>query len=227
MNIAKDWWKILCLLILLIVFAVGFLIEVPRLHIINEGIRNTFFHVPMWFAMLILFGISVFYSIKYLNSPNELYSIKAGEYAKVGILFGVLGLLTGMMWARYTWGEYWSGDPKQNGSAIGLLIYMAYFVLRGAINEEELMARISAVYNIFAFSSLIPLMYILPRLTDSLHPGSGGNQNFAMIDFDNNLRLVLYPSIIGFILLGIWIGDLRVRIEQNKNMLEELSQSEL
>jgi heme exporter protein C len=208
----QHWWKFLGLTLLLYVVIYGFLIDVPRLHILNETIRNSFFHIPMWFAMLFMFIFSVVYAIRYLrdgNLQNDLYAV---EFANLGLFFGVLGLVTGMIWARFTWGEFWSGDPKQNGTAIGLLIYLAYMVLRSALEDREQRARISSVYNIFAFSMLIPLMYILPRFTDSLHPGSGGNQGFAMIDFDNKLRLGLYPAIIGWTILGFWIASLRIRI---------------
>lgn len=91
----------------------------------------------------------------------------------MGILFGMLGLITGMVWAQFTWGAWWSGDPKQNASAIGLLMYLAYTVLRSSFEDKRRQARISAAYNILAFFCLIPLLFILPRLTDSLHPGNG------------------------------------------------------
>jgi hypothetical protein len=91
-----------------------------------------------------------------------------------GVIYGVLGLVTGAIWANYQWGSPWSGDPKQNGAAIAMLIYLAYFVLRGSLNEDDKKGRISAVYNIFAFFMLFPTLWILPRLTESLHPGGEG-----------------------------------------------------
>jgi len=117
-----------------------------------------------------------------------------------------------MVWAQFTWGAWWSGDPKQNTSAIAILIYLAYLVLRGSFNEEQQRARISAVYNIFAFACLVPLLFILPRLTDSLHPGNGGNPGFGAYDLDNRMRVVFYPAVIGWTLLGFWIASLRTRI---------------
>jgi len=103
----------------------------------QETIRNFFFHVPMWFGMMILLLVSVVYAIKYLKNPtiqNDAYSV---AFANTGIIFGVLGLITGAFWANYQWGSPWSGDPKQNGAAIAILIYLAYFVLRGSMNDEE------------------------------------------------------------------------------------------
>jgi len=215
----KNWWKVLTVLILLYVVVGGLLLEVPRLNILNETIRALYFHVPMWFGMIILLSISLFHSINYLSSSSLKHDIKAVEYVNVGVFFGVLGILTGMFWAQFTWGEWWSGDPKQNASAIGLLIYMAYFVLRGSLEDEEQKARISAVYNIFAFSALIPLLFVLPRLTDSLHPGSGGNPGFNAYDLDSKLRLVFYPAVVGWTLLGVWVASLRIRIKKIENVL--------
>ena len=122
-------------------------------------------------------------------------------------------LITGMIWTKFTWSSAWSGDPKQNGAAITLLIYLAYMVLRNSIEDEQKRARISAVYNIFAFAALIPLLFILPRMTDSLHPGSGGNPGFNAYDLDSKMRMVFYPAIAGWTLLGVWISTLRIRIK--------------
>ena len=130
--------------------------------------------------------------------------------------FGVLGLLTGMIWAKFTWGTFWTNDPKLNGSAIGMLIYLGYFVLRSSLKDESKRGKISSVYNVFAFAMLIPLIFILPRMADSLHPGNGGNPGFNVYDMNSQLRIVFYPAVVGFILLGIWITDLRLKIYELK-----------
>lgn len=217
----KTWWKILAIALLLYVVTGGLLMEVPRLDILNETIRALYFHVPMWFGMIFMLAISLYHSIMYLSKSKESSDIKAVEFVNVGVLFGFLGITTGMVWAQFTWGEWWSGDPKQNAAAIGLLIYLAYFVLRGSLENEEQKARISAVYNIFAFCALIPLLFILPRLTDSLHPGSGGNPGFNAYDLDSKLRMVFYPAVLGWSLLGGWIATLRIRIKNIEKVLDK------
>lgn len=214
-NIKKSWWKWLAIGLVAYTIVGGMLLEVPRLVILNESIRNLYFHVTMWFGMIVLLTASMVYSIRYLSKQDITLDIKAVEFANAGVLFGLLGMTTGMLWATYTWGEPWSGDPKQNSSAIALLIYMAYLVLRNSLNDEQQRARISAVYNIFAFAAMIPLLFILPRLADSsLHPGNGGNPGFNYYDLDNKLRMVFYPAVIGWTLLGVWVASLRVRIKE-------------
>lgn len=217
----KIWWKILCVVIIFYVLIMGFIGPVPRLAIINESIRNTYFHVALWLAMTTLLLLSMIWSIRYLTKGNIKDDDIASELAKSAIFFGILGCLTGSVWANFTWGDPWPNDPKLNGAAVGILIYLAYLLLRSSFEDEQRRARIASVYNIFAFAVFIPIIYILPRLTDSLHPGSGGNSTFGSYDFDNNIRKVFYPAVVGYILLGLWIAELRIRIKQINRVREE------
>ncbi len=217
----KAWFKIVGSILILLTTYGGLMFEVPRKVILNESIRNLYFHVPMWFGMIFLLGISAFFAIKHLQTNNFEYDLKAEAAAKAGLIFGILGMITGMLWAQFTWGEWWSGDPKQNGSAIALLIYFAFFILRGSFTDDQKRAKVSAVYNIFAFATLIPLLFILPRLTDSLHPGNGGNPGFGAYDLDNRMRVIFYPAVIGWIFIGIWISELQFRIARLENNYNE------
>ena len=210
------WWKALAVILVFYTIIAGFVVSVPAQPILNESIRNLYFHVPMWFAMMTILFVSLWHSIKYLGKSDIQSDIVATQAANTGLLLGALGLATGSVWARYTWGAWWVADTKLNGAAITMLIYMAYFILRGSINEEQKRARISAVYNIFAYVMLIVFLMILPRMSDSLHPGNGGNPGFNQYDLDKNMRMVFYPAVIGWILLAVWIMTLRVRLEKIK-----------
>jgi heme exporter protein C len=125
--------------------------------------------------------ISVFTALNTCKPAKRNTILIAVECVNTGLFFFTLGLLTGMLWAKYTWGEFWSGDPKQNSAAIAFLLYCAYLVLRNSIDEEQKRAKISAIYNIFAFPIMIVLIFVLPRMTDSLHPGNGGNPAFGKL----------------------------------------------
>jgi heme exporter protein C len=214
--IRKSWWKVLSVILLLNTFIGGFLIKVPQVGNLYQSIRNFFFHVPMWFGMMILLIVSVIYAIKFLLNPTTVNDIYSREYAKAGVVFGVLGLVTGSIWANYTWGEPWSNDPKQLLAAVALLIYAAYFILRNSIPDMDKRARIGAVYNVFACAMLIPTLWIIPRMVESLHPGGqGGNGNPALAgkDLDVKMRLIFWPAVFGWTLLGVWITTLRIRLE--------------
>jgi heme exporter protein C len=229
MNHLSAWWKWLCLLLLLYIIVAGFLLPVPRLNILNETIRNLYFHVPMWFGQVILFTVSIVYGFRYLvSSKNDFekhaLDIYSFSFITVGMLYGILGLLTGMIWGKYTWGTVWSSDPKLNATAIGLLIYLAYFVLRSAIDNIDQRARLAAVYAIFSYVLFIVLIFIIPRMKEfSIHPGNGGNPGFATYDLDSKMRLVFYPAVIGFSLLGVWMSIILAKIIKLKHHLLSIS----
>ena len=214
----------MAVVLLIYTFTAGFLIKVPHLGNLYESIRNLFFHVPMWFAQMIILTISMIYSIRYLRTHNLRDDIFAVEFAKTGIVFGTLGLLTGAIWANYTWGSPWSNDPKQIAVAIAMLIYLAYFVLRNSMPDIDRRARVSNVYNIFSYFIYLPLIMILPRLVESLHPGGKGvegNPGLNGSDLDPAMRAVFWPAVIGWTLLGLWLTTLKIRIGilRDKNLL--------
>jgi len=217
----KNWWKILSISLLLYAFIGGLLMPVPARPIVNESIRNLYYHVPMWFGMMVIMSVSVVNAVRYLRTSNLLYDIYSAKYGITGMLLGVLGLVTGAIWANYTWGAPWSNDIKQILAAIALLIYMAYFVLRSSIDDLDKKARVSAVYNIFAYTMLFPTLFILPRLYESLHPGGEGNPAINQNDIDPVMRMIFWPAVLGWTLLAVWITTLFIRIEKlyDKNIL--------
>lgn len=187
--------------------------------ILEETIRNIFYHVPLWFSMFIMYSIAAFLGLRFIrkNKPEDL--LKSYSYNKVGFYFGILGLLTGSVWARFTWGTFWTGDIKLNMTAIAMLIYAAYFILWNSFKDDQMRGRISSVYSIFAFIAMIPLIFVIPRLYDSLHPGNGGNPALGGEDLDNTLRTVFYPAVIAFTCLGLWLVNLTYRLNRIKNKL--------
>lgn len=186
----------------------------PYRSILQETIRNTYFHVSLWLAMMILLTGAVIMSIIYLRNGALKTDSRAMALTEVGFLFGILGVTTGMIWAQYSWGKAWSWDIKQLTTAIALLIYAAYFLLRQSVRDPHQKARLSAVFNIFAYIALIPLLYIIPRMSESLHPGSGGNPAMGGEDLDNTMRMIFYPAVIGWALFGLWMSELVSRIKQ-------------
>ena len=191
----------------------------PFQPIIFESIRNLMFHVPMWFTMFLIMLISFVASIKYLMNPKTEYDLRADTAVRVGMVFAVLGLVTGSVWARFTWGAWWVNDPQLNGALVTFLIYAGYLVLRAGIEDDKKQARVAAVFNIFAYVILFILLMILPRFTEGLHPGKGGNPGFNSYDLDSSLRMVFYPAVLGWMLLGYWMYHLRLRMNRIKAAL--------
>jgi heme exporter protein C len=226
----KSWWKILSVVLLIYTIVAGLLIKVPDLPALDETIRNLFFHVCMWFGMMIIFTISLVNSIKYLRTFNLKYDIYARQFTTMGIVLGLLGYATGAVWMSYTWVDpnnpapasfnSIAREPKLIGAALALLVYFAYLVLRDSINDIDKRARISAVYNIFAFAMLFPSIWIIPRILPSLHPG--GEEGNPAADMSPTMRLVFYPAVIGWTLLAVWITTLKIRLSllKEKKMVQ-------
>jgi len=218
----KHLYKLLSVLLILYTLVYGMLGSVPRLDILNETIRNVYYHVPIWFAMIFMMTVSLYFSLKTLLNYNHLNDSKAFDASVIGFFFSIPGIATGSLWARYTWGTWWTfQDPKLNGVAVSILIYLAYFILRASVDDEQKRARLSAVYNIFAFVMMNVFIMVLPRITDSLHPGNGGNPAFGKYDLDNNMRMVFYPAVIGWVLFSYWLFELRNRLTLLKHEINE------
>ncbi|MCX6241899.1 MAG: cytochrome c biogenesis protein CcsA [Bacteroidetes bacterium] len=218
----QYWWKLLSFLLLLYAVTYGFYVSIPETMIL-QTMRNLFYHVGMWFGMFTMLTVSFIYSLRYLKGFREENDRIAIEAVNVGLMFGFLGIFTGMVWANFTWGAPWVKDPKLNGAAVGLVVYLAYIILRSSVEDRHKRAKVSAVYNIFAFVLWIIFVMILPRLAgDSLHPATGNNSSPVLpMQLDPSMRTVFYPAMIGWILLGTWILQVRIRVSKLKQKLEE------
>jgi heme exporter protein C len=231
-RLLRFVYKLLAVLLLSYALVYGLLTTVPRLQQLGQTSRNLFYHLPMWFTMYLVMGVSVYYAIRHLRRFRPQDDLKSREAAKVGVAFGLCGLFTGIVWSRVTWGAlypdsdpyaWWSWDPKQTMSLAALLIYGAYFILRNSLDDPHKRARIAAVYNVFACASLIPLTLIIPRIIGGQHPGAGGGGPlFDSKDMSDDYRWILYPAILGFMLLALWIFELRARTAVLAHHLETL-----
>lgn len=211
----------------------GMLTRLPwQKPILGHSARNLFYHVPMWFGMMAMCGISLVYSILYLSKGDEKWDHAAAQSANVGMVYGILGLITGIIWSRVTWsramadwefGAWWPWDPKQVMALIAVLIYAAYFILRNSFEDPRQRGRVSAVYNLFGAASIIPLFFIIPKILGGLHPGSA-DENSTVIETTIEFTRVFWPSVLGFILLGVWIFRQRWKMATIEDKLLELEE---
>ncbi len=236
--ITHSWWKWLCIALILLALVAGMLAGVPRREILNETIRNLYYHVTQWFAMMLLITIAFVQSIQILlvqrKAAAQLISNEAAKkiiedkelitYSLLCSAFflGIIGLLTGSLWAKFTWGSYWTPDPKLNGVAVGMFLYWAYFILRNSIQQDTRSRAVTtAVYHIFAYIMFMLLIMLMPRVMESLHPGNGDNPAFSKYDMDSQMRVIFYPAVIGFTLLGLWISTLLYRYYKLENDMDK------
>ena len=190
----------------------------PMIQGLGELGRNMLFHVPMSMVAFIAFLFGTIYSILYLVKKDFDFDRRARASSAAGTLFTILATVTGSIWARFSWGTFWNWDPRETSIFILLLIYGAYFMLRSLLEEsEDKKARIAAVYNIISFVSVPFLMFVVPRITQSLHPGGGGTEapiiNLSgQTHTDRTLLNMHWISVLLFFFVFLWIKDLYTRI---------------
>jgi len=117
-----------------------------------------YFHVPSAFMAFSAFAIVFVASILYLKSRDDKYDRAASSAAEVGVIFSILMLLTGPIWARSAWGVWWTWEPRLTTTLILFLIFVGYLMLRNYGSSGEQMKRYSAVLGIIGFLD-VPLVY--------------------------------------------------------------------
>jgi len=177
----------------------------------GDEFRIFYFHVPLALVAFLAFLISLIYSIRYLKYKQASDDLKAASSAELGLVFGILATLTGSIFARIAWGAFWNWDIRQTSILVLLAVYGAYFALRGAVEPEDRRATFSAVYAILAFAAVPIFGLIIPRMYQSLHPSdaliSGGG-----LALGTTVAVVFFCSMIAFVLLYIWLFNLKWRM---------------
>lgn len=204
--------KVSLLVWLAVVIVAAFFYVHPAEGFIGESSRIVFFHVPMAWIAVLAFLVSCITSVMYLRRRDPKDDIRASVSAGLGLLFAVLATTTGAVFAKIMWGAYWNWDPRQTSITILLLIYAAYLALRGAVEDPERRASLSAVYAILAFVTVPFLVFVVPRIYWSLHPDTIINTRGAN-EFDSRYTQVLLASVLGFTGLYVWLYTIGCRIE--------------
>ena len=182
-----------------------------------------YIHVPsMWVAYLAFFLVFAC-SIGYLWKRTEGFDRVARCAAEIGVLFCALGLVTGAIWGRPTWGTYWVWDARLTTTLILLLIFSGYALLRAFANPGEQQARLAAVLGIVGFLD-IPLIHVSVQWWRTLHQpssvfkvGAGGAPQPAM-PFELLLPLLLGLAVST--LLFAWLLAYRLRVEVDVEALQ-------
>jgi heme exporter protein C len=206
------WWKLLLLVGMSAMIVASFLTPAPQQQI-GEASRIFYYHIPQAWLCVVAFAVAMVYSIRYLRSKNIDDDDKAVSAAAIGFVFCLLATVTGSVFAKVTWGAFWNWDPRETSIFVLLLIYGAYFALRGAVDVEERRASLSAVYSIFAFITVPFLIFVVPRVVPSLHPADsviGKNLKFTM---GPEVRAIFFSSLALFTILFVWIFKLTCRVQ--------------
>ena len=191
--------------------AAAFLWPPPAEGFIGESSRIVFFHVPCAWTATLAFVVAAAYSVAYLARRNPRADAVAHAAVRLGLLFAVLALVTGSVFARIMWGSFWNWDPRQSSFLLLLFLYAAYLFLRAAIDDPERRARIGAAYAVFAAILMPFLVFVVPRVTESLHPQTIINPEGKIL-MDSPTKVVFFAGLAGFTAIFLWLLELESRL---------------
>ncbi len=132
--------------------------------------RIFYIHVSAFAGASVALGVSVVAGILYLWKRNPKWDRLAVSGIEVGFALALVNLITGMVWARPIWNTWWTWDPRLTSSAIMILTYAAYFMLRAGIENPETRRRLASVYGILAYTTVIVTFIIIRIRPDTIHP---------------------------------------------------------
>ena len=207
--------KLLLLPYMAAVIAGAFLWVQPARGFIGESSRIVFFHVPCAWVAALAFLVAAAYSIAYLVRRKPRFDAVALAAVRIGLLFAVLTLVTGSLFAKIMWGSYWNWDPRESSYLLLVFLYGAYLFLRAAIDDPERRARIAAAYAVFAAVLMPFLVFVAPRITESLHPQTVINPQGEIL-MDTPTRTILFASALGFTALFLWLLQIESRLSAEK-----------
>jgi heme exporter protein C len=191
----------------------------PREVTMGEVQRIFYFHVASAWVGFFGFFVTFLAGIAYLASGERRWDILGFSSVEVGLTFITMTVTTGSLWARPVWGTFWTWEPRLTISAVQLLIYVAYGMLRASIESPEQKARFAAVYGIVAFVT-VPLSWFAIRWWRTIHPnilGAGGGMATTP-----RMTQTLMVSLAAFTLLYATLLRLRVRLERTADDLLRL-----
>lgn len=213
-----------CLLIFFIMPAVFLmaLIWAPPAEFLGEASRILYFHVPVAWLSVISFIIAGYYSIRILLSEENIEEREFRSYnaAYAGIVFTVITVITGSIWAKISWGSYWNWDPRETSIVILMLIYTSYFSLYSALKDNVNRTRISSVYLLIAMITMPFFVFIIPRIYPSLHPDTIINAE-RKVHLDSAMRLTLFISTVVFTVFYGYLFSIMNRISSVELKLQE------
>jgi heme exporter protein C len=195
--------------------------------------RIFYFHVGAAWVGAVAFFVALLCGVLYLRRPERKWDTIGLASVEIGLVFLTIATVAGSIWARPAWNAWWVWSPRLTLITIAWLTYAAYFMLRGAIEDEERRGRFAAVYVIVAFVTII-MAYLSVRILRDIHPvvfggtlesaqgADEGLQDFAPGLESMQMGITLTVSIVAFSLVYLaWLAN-RIRLQYLMDGAREL-----
>jgi heme exporter protein C len=186
--------------------------------------RVFYFHVASaWVGMLGFIAAGVT-GIAYLRTNDPKWDIVEVAAVEISLVFFLIAIMLGSIWARPAWNTWWTWEPRLTTAAITELIYLAYFMLRGGIEDPNRRARFAAVYTLIGAVS-VPITFMAIRLFRTIHPvviGSQSAQAQGGFNMSPDMKLAFFFSLFTFTIIFADLFWHRIRLGILANKVEEL-----
>jgi len=182
------------------------LIFTPQDVVQGESVRIMYVHVPSAWIAYLAFVVTAVASAGWLFGKKHSMGFDrfAGASAEVGVMFMAITLITGSLWGRLTWGEFWQWDPRLTTTAFLFVTYLGYLAVRRLEGSKEQRARRSAVVAMLAVLE-IPLVHFSVVLWRSLHQGATVLNPSGDVKMDGLMLFTLFSGVVGFTLIFVWL----------------------
>jgi len=187
-----------------------------------------YFHVAVSWTGMLGFLVATVAAIAYLKTGNGKWDTASLAGIEIGMVFMALGILSGSIWARPVWNTWWTWDPRLTTTLIMELVYAAYLLLRGGVDDPSRRAKLSAVYAIVGFTS-VPLTFISIRVFRTIHPVLVGSADSSTGTFAMTAKMqtAFFTSLAAFSILFVvlfWhryrLGLMQRQVEQRRMEIE-------
>ena len=183
--------------------------------------RIIFFHVPAAITGMAGYFVALVLSVLYLSSGNFRYDSLAASVVEVSVIFSLVNIVTGSIWARIIWGIWWTWDYRLTSALVCVLIFSGYLMLRHAIEEPTQRARLSAALSIFGCIDVVIVWKSIEWLRTQ-HPGPVLSIRTGGGNIDPAMEHVLYLNFYALLMIATALVLLRTRQESTAREIDSL-----
>ena len=188
-----------------------------------------YFHVAnAWVGMLGFLAAAVA-GVVYLIKHDQKWDIIELTAVEISLVFFLIAIAAGSIWARPTWGAYWTWEPRLTTAAILEMVYISYILLRQGIDDPDRRARFSAVYTLVGAIS-VPITFMSIRLFRTIHPviiGSNSSATMGSFDMTSKMLFTMFYTLFAFSVIFVDLFWHRIRLGQLAQQVEEYKLEEL
>jgi heme exporter protein C len=183
--------------------------------------RIMFFHIPAAITGMIGYFVALTLSVLYLSSGKFKYDSLAASVVEVSLVFSLVNIVTGSIWARIIWGIWWTWDYRLTSALVCILIFAGYLMLRHAMEEPTQRARLSSVLCIFGCVDVVIVWKSIEWFRNN-HPGPVLSIRTGGGKMDPAMEHAIYLNLLALMLLAVALVLVRTRQESTAREIDSL-----